>query len=271
MNTIKRLLPAAVMAALILLPGAWGGQPAYMVQAVVGDVKIIAGGVTKAAAEGQALGGGDTIVTGRNSMADIAWGDRGLVRVNEKTRISVASLVKKGDDPDMEMSGGSIMVMLTKLVRGESFQVKTSTQVAAVRGTSFQVSADDDSSRVDVLTGSIVVHPVRDGMIFREIMESVTEEHSVSLSRAMARDIVAKRRKIAVALLQKGDLDALTDRFDAIRESRGFKKLNPKIRNEINERINRNRERTRERRDAVKQRKEKPKPDRGQRPLRPGR
>lgn len=271
MITIKRILPVAVIAALIIVPRAEGGQQAYMVQAIVGDVKIVAGGATKAAAEGLALGGGDTVVTGRNSMADIAWGDRGLVRVNEKTRISVASLARKSGDPDMEMSGGSIMVMLAKLVRGESFQVKTATQVAAVRGTSFQVSADDDSSRVDVLTGSIMVHPVRDGMIIREIAESVAEEHSVSMNRSMVRDIVAKRRKIAVALLKKGDLDALTDRFDAMRESRGFKRLNPKIRNEINERINRNRERIRERRGPVKQRKDKAKPDRGQRPPRPGR
>lgn len=271
MITIQRAIPAVVAAALFLIPRAGGGQPAYLVQAVVGDVKVIAGGVTKAAAEGQALGGGDTVVTGRNSMADIAWGDRGLVRVNEKTRITVASLAKKGDDPDMDMKSGGIMVMLTKLVRGESFQVKTATQVASVRGTSFQVAADDSSSRVDVLTGSIVVHPVRDGKVFREFMETVTEEHSVSMTRSMARDIIAKRKKIAVALLRKGDLDALTDRFDAVRGSRGFKKLNPRIRNEINERINRNRERIRERRGPVKQRKDKPKPDRGQRPPRPGR
>ena len=65
-------------------------------------------------------------------MGGIAWGDRGLVRVNEKTRIIVASLAKKGDDPDMDMKSGGIMVMLTKLVRGESFQVKTATQVASV-------------------------------------------------------------------------------------------------------------------------------------------
>jgi|GEM_PF-4594157 len=74
MITIKRILPVAVIAALIIVPRAEGGQQAYMVQAIVGDVKIVAGGATKAAAEGLALGGGDTVVTGRNSMADIAWG-----------------------------------------------------------------------------------------------------------------------------------------------------------------------------------------------------
>ena len=222
MNTWKRIVPAAAMAALFLMPRVEGGQPAYQVQAVVGDVKIIAGGVSKTAAEGQALGGGDTVVTGRNSMADIAWGDRGLVRVNEKTRITVASLAKKSDDPDLDMTGGSIMVMLSKLVRGESFQVKTSTQVASVRGTSFQVDADNNRSRVDVMTGAIMVHPVQDGKIFRDFAESVTEERSVSLDRSMVRDIVTRRRKIAVALLQKGDMDALADKFDAMSESRGF-------------------------------------------------
>jgi hypothetical protein len=265
MMIVKRILPAVAAAVLFFLPRADGGQPAYQVQAVVGDVKIIAGGAAKPAAEGQSLGGGDTVVTGKNSMADIVWGDRGLVRINEKTKITVASLSKKSDDPDLDMNAGSIMVMLSKLVRGESFQVKTPTQVASVRGTSFQVDADDDRSRVAVLTGAIMVHPVLDGKIFREIAESVAEEHSVTLNRSLVRDVIAGRKKIAVSLLQKGDLDRLAGRFSAVRESRGFTRLNSRIRDEINNRIERRRERTGEGGDRDRPRRDKMKQERGNR------
>ncbi len=271
MNIRRWILPVIVAAALFLIPRAEGGQAAYQVQVVVGDVNIVTGGSTKAATEGQALVGGDTVITGRNSMADIAWGDRGLVRVNEKTRITVASLAKKNDDPDMDMNTGSIMVMLSKLVRDESFQVKTPTQVASVRGTSFQITADNDASRVDVLTGVIIIHPVRDGNIYREFAESVSEERSVSMNRSMVRDIIAKRKRITVSLLQKGDLDGLADRFDTMRGSRGFKRLNPRIRNEINNRIKKHRERLRDKGDNVRQRKDKIKQERPKRPQRPGR
>ncbi len=271
MKTWKRILPAVAAAALFLLPRAEGGQPAYQVQAVVGDVKVIADGAAKPAAEGLALSGGDAIVTGKNSMADIAWGDRGLVRVNEKTRISVASLAKKSDDPDLDMSAGSVMVMLSKLVRGESFQVKTPTQVASVRGTSFQVDADENISRVNVLTGMIMVHPVENGKIFREIAEAVSEEHSVTMDRSMVRDVVAKRRKIAVRLLKKGDLDRLADRIGAMRESRGFKRLNSRIRNEINNRMQRRLERRRDGGDTGPARREKTRHERGKRQQKPGR
>ncbi len=266
----KCFLPAAAAAALILIPHADGAQPAYQVQAVVGDVKIISGGSESPAAEGRTLGGGETIVTGKNSMADISWGDRGLVRVDEKTKISVALLSKKSEDPDLDLSAGSVMVMLSKLVRGESFQVKTSTQVASVRGTSFEVGANGDSSRVNVITGRIMIHPVHGGRILREIGEEVGEERSVAMNRQMVREIVAKKRKIAVTALRNADLDRLTGRIDAMRKSRGFNKLNSGVRNEINRRMERRIERRREGIDREKQRRDKKRHERGGR-QRPGR
>ncbi|MBP7736312.1 MAG: FecR domain-containing protein [Spirochaetes bacterium] len=266
--TMRMRIVTAAAAAMFLIPRIEGGQAQYHVEAIAGDVKIISGGVTRHAAVDQALIGGDVIMTGGSSMADISWGDRGLVRVEEKTRVAVSALAKKADDPDLDMSAGSIMIMLSNLVRGETYRVKTHTQIASVRGTSFRVSADDDLSRVDVLTGSIMVHPVLAGAVIREIGEAVTEDHSVSMNRSLVKEIVARRVKISVLMLQKRDLDGLADRFDSMQKSRGFKRLNARIRNEIGERIKRHRERLR---DGGKRRPGRKPQDGGMRRPRPGR
>lgn len=236
-TTFAAVLAGCACAVIITARGY--GETTYAIKMFAGDVKIISGGKTSAAAVDRVLADGDTIVTGRNSMTDLSFGDRGLVRVQESTRITVASLKKSAGDPDLKLSVGGILVMLSKLVKGESYQVMTNTQVAAVRGTSFQVIADGDGSQVDVLSGKIMVNPVADGTIRREIQEYVSENQSLRLNRSAVREIIAKRRKMVVSDLKKGDLDRLADKFHRIRDSRGYKRLNRGLRGEIEKRVNR--------------------------------
>ncbi len=240
-NAFTALLLALALAAVLAVQGQ--GQTQYTIQMVVGDVKIISGGTTSAAAVDRALSGGETIVTGNNSMADVSFGDRGLVRVQESTKVTMASLKKSVEDPDLDLDGGGILVMLSKLVKGESFRVRTSTQVASVRGTSFQVMSNGGESRVDVLTGKIMVNPVADGAVRREIQEYVSENQSISLTRGSVRAILAKRRKMVISELKEGDLDKLVERFNKIRESRGYRRLNRGLRGEFESRINKMRKR----------------------------
>ncbi|MBN2077780.1 MAG: FecR domain-containing protein [Spirochaetes bacterium] len=229
-----------VACACALMMSARGyGETPYAIKMFAGDVKIISGGKASAAAVDRVLADGDTIVTGKNSLADVSFGDRGLVRVQESTRLTVASLKKSAGDPDLDLAGGGILVMLTKLVKGESYQVRTNTQVAAVRGTSFQVTADGEGSQVDVLSGKILVNPVADGTIRREIQEYVSENQSLRLNRNAVREIIAKRRKMVISELKKGDLDRLAEKFHKIRDSRGYKRLNRGLRGEIEKRVNR--------------------------------
>ena len=181
MITGAALLVALPLALMMTVSGHAATQ--YSIQMIVGDVKIISGGKTSAAAVDRVLGDGDTVVTGKNSLADICFGDRGLVRVQESSKVSVASLKQKTDDPDLNLDSGSILMTLSKLVKGESYQVRTNTQVASVRGTDFQVTSDTDESRVDVLSGIIQVNPVADGVVKKDIQENVSENQSLSLSR----------------------------------------------------------------------------------------
>lgn len=244
-NACAVLLIASALAAAAAVPGY--GQAKYTIEMVVGEVKIVSGGAASAAAVDRALAGGDVIVTGKNSMADVSFGDRGLVRVQENTRVAMASLKKGAEEPDLDLGGGGILVMFSKLVKGEVFRVKASTQVAAIRGTSFEVTSDGGGSRVVVLTGTIAVSPVADGTVRSEIQEFVSENQSVFLDRGAVREIIARRRKIVASALSEGDLDKLVGRFNNIRESRGFKRLRSGLRGEIESRISKIRKRRAER------------------------
>lgn len=230
--TLLITLPLLIMAAAQAR-----GEARYTVAMVVGDVKIVTAGKTSAAAPDMPLSGGETILTGRGAMADISFGDSGLVRVQERSKVAVAMLAKHADDADLDLSAGSVLVMLAKLVKGETYQVRTNTQVASVRGTSFRVSAEGDRSRVDVLTGEIMVHPVADGAVRRDLREYIKEGHSITLNRGAVREILAKRRKMAVTALRERDLEGLEDRFEKLRDSRGFKRLNKNLRGEFEARI----------------------------------
>lgn len=236
------MVMACLAPAALHVPAA-GASPVPVLRMIAGDVRIIAKGVPRAAAVDEPLGGSDVIITGAKSLADISFGDRGLVRVQENTRLSIASLAGPGGSASLDLDSGGILVVLSKLVRGESFQVKTHTQVASVRGTSFQVSGDNASSRVDVLTGTVTIHPVENEVIRREIAEHVPEGHSTFMDRAAVRNIMAGRRTIAMAQLRGRDLDRLIERFGSMRDSRGFGMLNGRIRNEISDRLRRDRHR----------------------------
>jgi hypothetical protein len=249
MKQSAALLIALPLALMLTVRG--HGETSYSIQMVVGDVRVISGGKTTAAAVDRVLSGGDTIVTGKNALADICFGDRGLVRVQESSKVTVASLKKKADDPDLDLDGGSILVMLSKLVKGESYQVRTNTQVASVRGTDFQVSSDNDESRVDVLSGKILVNPVADGAVRQDVQEYLSENQSISLNRGVVREILAKRRQLKAAALEDRDIDGLLERFSRIRESRGFKKLNKQLQGDFQERIMKVRERRAQHRENM--------------------
>ena len=257
---MKRKIPSAVL--LVTLPfflmmtARGHAATQYTIQMVVGDVKVISGGKTTAAAVDRVLADGDTVVTGKNSLADICFGDRGLVRVQESSKVSVASLKQKADDPDLNLDSGSILMTLAKLVKGDSYQVRTNTQVASVRGTDFQVTSDTDESRVDVLSGTIQVNPVADGEVKKDIHEYVSENQSLSLNRGTIRDLIAKRRQMRASALEDKNFDSLLERFSKIRESRGFGKLNKQLQSEFQDRIKKIRERRKKLLENMKNRRQ---------------
>lgn len=99
----------------------------------------------KAAKGGEGLIYGDTIKTGKGGIAHVLLKDRGAVLVRED-----AFLVLEGTPSNTELNfgwGEFLIGLKKKLVKGESFRVRTPAAVAAVRGTLFWgLSKKDDKS-----------------------------------------------------------------------------------------------------------------------------
>ncbi len=208
----------------------------YRLVTVLGNVKIITGKTSKTAVRGQYLTGAQTVVTGKSSMADVSLGGRGMMRIQEQTKVAVASLEKKGA-PDLDMEKGGVLVIMSKLGKGDSYQVKTRTQIASVRGTIFQVSGDESRSELNVFTGSVLVNPVTDGAIQTQIAQMVTEGQSLSLDKATVLDILTKKRKISLSAIRAEVKDSFVKQAATLKELPDFKNLNLDTRKELDNRI----------------------------------
>lgn len=105
---------------------------------------------------------GDQIQTGVDGEAAIAWGDRGITRLDPQTTVTVENAP---EDPTaathvvlkLHLEGGRVWSRLLKLLDQDSAaDVRTETVVATVRGTSFGVEASSATTTDVAVTESVV-------------------------------------------------------------------------------------------------------------------
>lgn len=140
----------------------------FKVQFTLGDVKISGSAGEKAAGQGDQLKAGDVIITGKKAVADLIFGESGVVRINENSRVTITSIADKtNNNTEMNMDNGKVFLTLSKL-KGTGFKVKTPTAVASVRGTSFTVLSDKKGAKLSVVKGTVAVNPVKDGKVIED-------------------------------------------------------------------------------------------------------
>ena len=226
---------------------------------VIGQVTIESGSASRPATVNDRLGGGETIVTGPDSMADILMGARGYVRVRERTRVSFASLKKDAGESDLELTMGSVMVFLSKLTRKGSYEAKAPTQVVAVRGTIFQMTGSEEDSRVDVFSGIVEVNPVVKGAVQRQIAQLVEENQSLALSRSRALQVLAGQKRLEAEAMRREIRESIMKQVEEIRERPEFSRFSKDMRKEINDHIEKKKQELKERgldRESLRERME---------------
>lgn len=121
----------------------------------VGDVKI-----NGAVAEiGNIVKENDTIITGTMSSCDIKIGES-IVRIKAKSKLLVSQLTRteSAENVALGLDVGKMLCKPKKLIKSDSFVVRTPTAVAAVRGTQFTVEADrKKTTRIKVYNGKVKV------------------------------------------------------------------------------------------------------------------
>ncbi|NBU97519.1 MAG: hypothetical protein EBS19_04755 [Spirochaetia bacterium] len=99
---------------------------------------------------------GDTIRTGEASGVDLEFPNGALLRIKEKSTVSINSILSQEDtEIDIALDRGKIFSKIkNKLKDKEYFRIRTPTMTAGVRGTEFSVS-EEDIPKVMVLEGEV--------------------------------------------------------------------------------------------------------------------
>lgn len=186
-------------------------QKGIIVQSFFGEVKVERGGSQRQLVAGELLNAGDAIVTGKSSIADLLYFESGVIRVNEASRLELSTIyhTDEKENTAISLGSGKVFVTLSKVKKGSSFEIKTATTIAAVRGTSLRVSAADSKSSIDVLYGKVSVSPVKDGKVVSGISQTVESNKTVTLDEKGVNEIIKTKKDIKVETLKKTEIEAI--------------------------------------------------------------
>ena len=126
-----------------------------------GDVRIVsAGGGSKAAAKNKRFESGDVLVTGVNdSLASVSLDDSKIVTLQADSK---AEFVKKNKQIELKLTKGALFFeVVKKLNADETYEIKTSTLTAGIRGTSGYIYYDEQGrDSLTVTDGTVIVTAV---------------------------------------------------------------------------------------------------------------
>jgi hypothetical protein len=202
------------------------------VQTVFGDVTVESGNKTVIPVPGTVIMENSIVKTGSLSIIDIKYKDSGVIRINENSNMKISQLFSssQGEDTVLMMNKGTVFISISKLKKDSRFEVKTPTAVAGIRGTSFKVSADDEKSRIDVLSGKILVNPVKDNQVIKSVEQFVETNNTAEVEKKDIDNIVAKKEVIEVVKLKPEEVQVIKDEAKLIKVD---ETLNEEIKKEI--------------------------------------
>ncbi len=174
---------------------------------IIGEVQAFRNNSWGGADAGMELAQGDRIRTGAGGTVDVQIG-QSVVRVKEKSEVALAALFLDGttgsENTSLELAVGMVLAKPKKLVKGESFMVKTPTAVAGVRGTMFMVETSTaKDTRVEVVDGKVQVskrltalenienETVRESEVIKKL-EAQVEESAVTVTENRAVKVDAR-------------------------------------------------------------------------------
>ncbi len=115
------------------------------------DVLIKRADSTITPAIGMEILDNDTIIANDSSQAEVLYADSSTLYIDENSRISTSGIEKRS----VFISIGRVWAKIKKLVKGESFEVKSPLSVSGVMGTEFEVSFINDESEIKVVEGKV--------------------------------------------------------------------------------------------------------------------
>jgi hypothetical protein len=166
---MKRILAVAVMGAFVFAMAGCSKDKAKdkveregVVNFVVGDVFLIKDGKEEKAKVEDAVKQGMKIKSvGENSSVEIYFGEN-AIKVTGNTIVEVKSLAtyvaSNNEETSLYVEKGQMFSKIsTKLAKGDTYDVKSPTTTAGVRGTEFLLTEDDAKGNIAVVDGAVEV------------------------------------------------------------------------------------------------------------------
>lgn len=136
-----------------------------LVTMVIGEVDVMPENATdwRPLKVNEVLQMGDSVRTGEDAKCELQMIGRGIFRLESSTELAL-SLLEVGEDGGVDvrmgLEEGEIALKPEELAENDTFEVETSTAVAAVRGTKFSVSTSESGDIVvAVVEGAVAVSP----------------------------------------------------------------------------------------------------------------
>jgi hypothetical protein len=160
----------------------------------------------------------DTVIVNDSSRAEVLYADSSTLYIDENSKIATNGLEKRS----VFISVGRVWAKIKKLVKGESFEVKSPLSVSGVMGTEFEVSYINDESLVKVVDGKVRTRNEQTGkevILERERMAKIRRNREIEVQKFKLKEMKKwyewKKdqldfllRKIEEALSQGRDMQA---------------------------------------------------------------
>ena len=144
------VLVAAIIGVVVFIQGGKLTASTMRMLRTEGVVKLFENEKEKTISDNLRLNAGNVLNTRDESLAGIALDDTKIVTINE---LSNAQFDQKGKKLDINLTAGSLFFEVTKkLDSDETFDIRTSTMVVGIRGTSGYVATDKNGNDVVVIT-----------------------------------------------------------------------------------------------------------------------
>ncbi len=140
---VVKMLSSLILLTAVQLAYSYNG----MINHFSGDVTVVTGDQSAKAKIGAKVGSGDSVKTGKDSLAMLLMSDGAVIKINEKSEHQVPKEAEK----ELTLKAGSIFSKIPKQAQEQQFRIRTPSAVIGVRGTQFFTSfGQDDKTKADV-------------------------------------------------------------------------------------------------------------------------
>jgi hypothetical protein len=136
--------------------GAQAAQPAGKITTVLPIVNVVRAAQQIPANASQEVFWGDVINTGHLARARVGLNDGSVLSVGSDSNLEITKHDAAEQQTDLELNYGRVRANAVKLVKPKgSFQIRTPSGVAGVVGTDFEISTENDTTRIVVFEGKV--------------------------------------------------------------------------------------------------------------------